>query len=364
MRAEVDAGTYIAPEGAEMLMSALVDLWMKAQYFENPRTAVQYESRVRVHIKDVPFGRLKLRQVTVPAVCEWIRERRQALDETTVALVFSHLQSMLDLAVDGDLVRKNPCLSTTVKRVKPKRSKPTAKGLPLTWEQTDKIRVELPDRFKATVDCGRGLGMRQGEIFGFGPDDIDWDHEDGPMVHIQRQVVMDGAVLCFDSAKGSDPNNPKDRWVELGDAVADALFDHEEQFPAIEVTLPWREAGGEPHTAKLFFYTRERKPLNRNYFNSFIWKPALAAVGIIAELDPEEKRRGKRKWEPSRDKGTHALRHLYVSMLLASGVDIYTVADRLGHSDPSFTLRKYVHRVQSAGAKVRGALRSMYGTAG
>ncbi|MFF3467139.1 hypothetical protein [Streptomyces sp. NPDC002619] len=47
-------------------------------------------------------------------------------------------------------------------------------------------------------------------------------------------------------------------------------------------------------------------------------------------------------------------------MALDHGVDIYTLADRLGHSDPAFTLRKYVHRVPNAGAKLRAALRNIY----
>ncbi|GGZ18919.1 hypothetical protein GCM10010300_73660 [Streptomyces olivaceoviridis] len=47
-------------------------------------------------------------------------------------------------------------------------------------------------------------------------------------------------------------------------------------------------------------------------------------------------------------------------MTLSHGVDIYTLADRLGHSDPAFTLRRYVHRVPNAGDKLRAALRSVY----
>jgi integrase len=56
----------------------------------------------------------------------------------------------------------------------------------------------------------------------------------------------------------------------------------------------------------------------------------------------------------------HALRHLFASMALDHGMDIYTLADRPGHSDPAFTLRKYVRRVPNAGAKLRAALRNIY----
>lgn len=143
---------------------------------------------------------------------------------------------------------------------------------------------------------------------------------------------------------------------QIDGGVGDALRKHMSAFPPILVTLPRETKDGELETASVIFYSRERKPINRNYFNSFVWKPALAAVGIIAPLKPG---RG-RQWEESRDKMMHALRHLFASMALDHGVDIYTLADRLGHADPAFTLRKYVHRVPNAGAKLRTALQSMY----
>jgi integrase len=39
----------------------------------------------------------------------------------------------------------------------------------------------------------------------------------------------------------------------------------------------------------------------------------------------------------------HDLRHMHVSLLIKNGVDPRTVADRVGHADPSFTLDQYSH---------------------
>lgn len=39
----------------------------------------------------------------------------------------------------------------------------------------------------------------------------------------------------------------------------------------------------------------------------------------------------------------HDARHLHVSLLVKQGLDPRTIADRVGHTDPSFTLRKYSH---------------------
>ena len=42
----------------------------------------------------------------------------------------------------------------------------------------------------------------------------------------------------------------------------------------------------------------------------------------------------------------HDLRHLSATELVGAGVDVRTVASRLGHADPSVTLRVYAHAVQ------------------
>jgi integrase len=44
----------------------------------------------------------------------------------------------------------------------------------------------------------------------------------------------------------------------------------------------------------------------------------------------------------------HDLRHANATHLVASRVDIRTVADRLGHASPSFTLATYAHAAAAA----------------
>lgn len=42
----------------------------------------------------------------------------------------------------------------------------------------------------------------------------------------------------------------------------------------------------------------------------------------------------------------HDLRHFTATQLIGAGVDVRTVAGRLGHSDPSLTLRIYSHVIE------------------
>ncbi|WP_425564102.1 tyrosine-type recombinase/integrase [Nonomuraea longicatena] len=46
----------------------------------------------------------------------------------------------------------------------------------------------------------------------------------------------------------------------------------------------------------------------------------------------------------------HDLRHLHATTLLLAGVPVHVVAGRLGHADPSITLRVFAHVVRSGEA--------------
>ena len=45
--------------------------------------------------------------------------------------------------------------------------------------------------------------------------------------------------------------------------------------------------------------------------------------------------------------GIHSMRHTHASQLLSRGVPIPTVSKRLGHANPSITLRLYAHALES-----------------
>lgn len=44
----------------------------------------------------------------------------------------------------------------------------------------------------------------------------------------------------------------------------------------------------------------------------------------------------------------HDLRHVHATVLLAAGVPVHVVAERLGHADPAITLRVYAHVIRKS----------------
>jgi integrase len=239
------------------------------------------------------------------------------------------VSSVFAAAVDDERIVKNPCTAPSVRR--PKQVQRKIEPWPLG--RVAKVAEKLPERYKIVAVLGAGLGLRQGEIFGLSPDDIDFFRN---TVEVRRQVKLySNGQQAFALPKGR-----KTRTVPLPETVKQALASHLAAHPARAVSLPWASPDGESVTVKLVVTSRESKALARPYFNSHIWKPALTAAGV-----------------PNvRANGCHALRHHFASVLLDAGESIKAVSEYLGHSDPGFTLRTYTHLMPSSHERTRRAI--------
>jgi hypothetical protein len=79
-------------------------------------------------------------------------------------------------------------------------------------------------------------------------------------------------------------------------------------------------------------------------------------LGDLARLRSPLDMRWVLTWaNPVAARGLRRVRH-YASLLLADGVDIRTLAEYLGHTDPGFTLGTYCHLVPGSPDKMRRAI--------
>jgi integrase len=102
-----------------------------------------------------------------------------------------------------------------------------------------------------------------------------------------------------------------------------------------------RRAAGADHPRAIRQLTTDGH-IPRSWFHRQVWKPALAAAGIGFHVR------------------VHDLRHAHASWLLASGADLETVKERMGHASIT-TTEKYLHSLPGAGAKAVAALDSARG---
>lgn len=251
--------------------------------------------------------------------------KKKKLQKNTQVVILAHVSTVFACALADGKIGKNPVLSSAV--TLPEGTRQPVEVWPKQYVAA--LREELAERYRIVVDLGAGVGMRRGEIFAFGPDDVDWLRG---FVHVRRQVkaLKGGRVFAL-------PKGERVRTVPLPESVKLALAAHMREFPPIEVTLPWEEVDGAPTTVRLFVSTRAGRLPHTTTFMRDEWVPARERAGIV----PPPKAREKRRRQPQH--GLHALRHFFASSLLTEGQDIQAVSEWLGHADVRTTWETYIH---------------------
>ncbi|NUT92763.1 MAG: site-specific integrase [Saccharothrix sp.] len=259
--------------------------------------------------------------------------RKLGLSDQYRHTLFKNLAAVFNAALDDELIGKNPCNGKSVKMPKPVKSKVK----PWPEEKVWAVRRALPKRFRVLADLGAGLGLRQGECFALAVEDLDRENR---KVNVCRQIKTVRNQLVFDLSKYD-----KVREVPLPEPVLAAVDRHMEEFPPVEVTLPWAVPGGRLVTVRVIVTSVRELAIRANDFDRNYWKHALKAA---------EMPHGRY------ENGMHDLRHFFASVLLHRGESIKTVAEWLGHSDPAFTLRTYTHLMKGSEDSTRNVIGDLY----
>jgi integrase len=324
---------YVDPRASTKTFRQQAENWLKAQ---SPDPATREILRSRLESQIYPsFGDMRMGQVKPSTVRDWLGDlEAKKRAENYKVVLFTIVSAVLDSAIDDKLIRENPCKAKTVRR--PVGGSPQVEVWP--EDRVHVVRDALVDRFSIVVPLGSGLGLRQGEILGFSPDDVD---REAMVVRVLRQIKTVRGVMMFAPPKGG-----KTRTVPVSPAVLAEIDDHGDRFPATAVTLPWRVPDGEPVTVRLLVTGEAGRLYTGDLFTKVVWQAAFRQAGIA--------HRG-------RADGMHALRHFYASTLLARGVSIKELAEYLGHADAGFTLRTYTHLVPSSHERARQAMDAVFG---
>lgn len=252
----LNRGAYVDPGAGKTTLRDFAADWL-ASRTSDPSTIEVLDRHLRLHILPA-LGSRPLRTIRPSTVQSW----RAGLTASCLGTNYANgilvtLSTILGAAVDDGELTKNPCHAKSVKAPKAEQRK----IVPWTVERAAAVIKALPDRYACMGILGAGCGLRQGEILGLGPDDIDFLRG---IVHVRRQVKHVKYRRVFAPPKGG-----KIRDVPLPPKVAAALSAHLKLFPARLVTLSWRTPDGEPTTAKLFFTTPQSgAAVDSNSFNS------------------------------------------------------------------------------------------------
>ncbi|WP_327669426.1 MULTISPECIES: tyrosine-type recombinase/integrase [unclassified Streptomyces] len=343
-----ERGEFVDPRDGSVTLADYIAMHWVPGSGGVPKTRDNRERRARLHI--VPYlGQLSLKGITAAELRAYIVKLGDAVDSVDYQRgILSELSSILEAAVDDKRLARNPMHSKSVRW--PRAPKERREAWPLRTAL--RVRDVISPRSRIAVVVGLGCGLRQGEVFGLSPEDIDYARG---VLHVRRQVQAIHGKLYFALPKGA-----KTRTVDMPASVADELKRHIAAFPPVEVELPWGkpEADGQRRKYSLLLSTRFGNAIAVNTWNTYTWKPALAKAGIIP---PQAEGAKKWQWAAAPKDGFHVLRHTYASLMLEAGESVVTLARWLGHSSPAVTLGYYAHFMPDAGSKGRAALDGLLG---
>ncbi len=217
--AHIVRGNYLDPDAGKVRFEEYAAKWLAAQTFEET-TRVAVELRLRLHAHPT-IGNRFLSDIQPSTIQGSLRSLTELAPKYR-KVVFANVATVFTAAVDDEMIAKYPSKAPSVRKP---RSDPK-KLVPWSRTRVIAVRDELPDRYRFTVWLGAGLGLRQGEIFGLSPDDIDFEIGE---VHVRRQVkLLPGNKQVFGLPKGR-----KTRKVPPPEAVAEAITTHMTACPPV-----------------------------------------------------------------------------------------------------------------------------------
>lgn len=306
--AALDKDDYKEP--CKMTVAQWLDIWT-AEYLGDikPRTMESYDCQIRNHIKPA-LGAAKLEALNTHTIQQFYNSMSgNGLSAKSVKIVHGVLHKALGQAVQIGYLRTNPTDACILPRIVRKEIKP------LDADATARFMAAIKGhRFETVYLVTLFTGLRQGEVLGLTWDCIDFD---GGQMLVNKQLQKDPKSKSDYNLVQTKSSNI--RKITPAPYVMDVLRSQRRK------QAEWKlKAGPLWDNSDNLVFTNELGGhlTHRTTFRDF--KKIVASIGL-----PNTR--------------FHDLRHTYAVAALASGDDIKTVQNTLGHSDATTTLNIYAH---------------------
>lgn len=268
------------------------------------RTRESYRSAIVG--RAVPFfRRYKLAEVEPPDVRRFIGKlEADGLAPSSIRKEVAPLRALFATAFEDGVVRSNPTVGVRVNgRRNDEEQEERAKAL--TREELGALLAELPEEWRLFFEFLSHTGLRISEAIG-----VQWaDFAGGePAVLKVRHQLARGETERT-RLKSEDSR----RDIPLSPGMARRLWQR-------------RKESAHRGDAHPMFGSTAGLPLREENVRRRVLKPAAKRAGV--------------EWV-----SYHTFRHTCASLLFSNGRNVKQVQEWLGHSDPGFTMRTYIHLI-------------------
>jgi integrase len=268
-----------------------------------PRTAELYREQAERYV--IPhIGRTRLSKLTPMQVQEMMGALADKVGIPTANKARKLLYGALKQAVRWQLVPRNVC-----EAVDPFKENAVEMKLWTPAEAVQFLDTARVHRLHAAFYLLMATGLRRGEVLG-----LQWQDLKGDRLHIRRSYTIIGGKPAW-----STPKTQKGVRFVVVPADALAVLELHRQQQAEERAF----LGAAWLDGDFIFTLPDGCPVAPGTFHK-MW------LRLQKEASVPQVR-------------LHDLRHLHVSLLVKQGFDPRAIADRVGHTDPAFTMRRYAH---------------------
>ncbi|WP_327695868.1 tyrosine-type recombinase/integrase [Streptomyces sp. NBC_00459] len=163
---DIRRGDWRDPEAGSVNFKVYAEKWVEEREL-SVLSEDLYHYLLDDHILPT-FGESDLDEITAPLVREWRAERlRTTKARTTIAKAYRLLKSIMETAVDDDLIKRNPC------RIKGAGKEKAAERRIATVAQVDALADAIGPRWRLMVYLGAYGPLRPEELAGLRRRDID-----------------------------------------------------------------------------------------------------------------------------------------------------------------------------------------------
>ena len=301
-------------DGMGVSLGKLLDEWLaECERLDlSPTTLRAYRSDIEQTIRPA-LGKVALARLTAKHLDDLYRAMKDAgKTPKTIRNHHAIISSALHQAVRWGWLRTNVAELAKPPRTTQRRVKaPSVDAVRAVIQAAE----ERDPRLAALLMLGALTGMRRGELCGLKWHDVDFARGE---LEVSRAVILvPGGV----AEKGTKTDRV--RRVALDEVGMSLLVEYKKQVDA------WaRQVGTAVASDAYVFspYLDGSKPFRPDNVTGFFVR-ARDSLGL-------------------HELRLHDLRHFTATQLIGAGVDVRTVAERLGHSDASLTLRVYSHAIR------------------
>lgn len=292
-------------------------------------TKVNYCSAWKCHVED-SIGQYKVVQVLPSDIKKLYSGLSQkGLAKSSIKHIHNLLHPVLEMAVDDDIIRKNPAKAVWKDYGREPEEK---KALTLAQQKQLMEFVKSDTMYKCyypMLTVMLGTGVRCGELVGLTWDDVDMGKKE---IHIRRTLVYkdygDGLRLHVSTPKTKSGI----RTIPMSDSVYNAFAQQKELNSLLGKDRNVFEVEG---LKDFVFITRNGRPLLM-----------CSANKILANIVKAINATGQE--EPFPSLSAHTMRHTFCTRMAENGMDIKVLQYLMGHANINITMQVYNHITDSS----------------